>query len=315
MRSRRNSVLWLGEGIVLVVALVGWLAARTASGCACGCGVFEVGTPSLFPLGSGGLVYVRYDFLDQSENWSGTSRAPAEDNPDKRIKTGFYTAGLHYMFDRSWGVQVEVPYWDRTFRTTADDGSTVTFHHRALGDVRLMGVYSGFSADMSTGVLVGLKLPTGDYTYDGFDRDTEIGSGSTDLLLGAYHMGRLSASGAWNWFADANWDHPFRTRGGYEPGEEVDAAAGIYVNAGSFGGGSRIAPLARVIGSHRARDAGPAANPDDSGYARLLLSPGIELDFRSVTVLIDAGFPVYQRVNGNQLIAPRQYTLTISHRF
>ena len=39
---------------------------------------------------------------------------------------------------------------------------------------------------MSTGLIFGVKLPTGDWKFAGFDRDTEIGSGSTDVLVGGY---------------------------------------------------------------------------------------------------------------------------------
>ncbi len=42
---------------------------------------------------------------------------------------------------------------------------------------------------MSSGLSLGVKLPTGDWTYPNFDRDTSIGTGTTDLLLGGYHLG------------------------------------------------------------------------------------------------------------------------------
>ncbi len=40
-------------------------------------------------------------------------------------------------------------------------------------------MYTGFSDDMSKGIIFGLKLPSGSYTAAGFDRDTQIGTGST----------------------------------------------------------------------------------------------------------------------------------------
>src|ERR1051325_7571626 len=112
-----------------------------------------------------------------------TSSAPAAANEDKNIRTDFYTAGLQYMFDRDWGISVAVPYTDRLF-ITEDGGTLDAFHHQALGDVRLMGMYTGFSDDMSTGLTFGLKLATGDYTFPGFDRDTAIGTGTTDVIVG-----------------------------------------------------------------------------------------------------------------------------------
>ncbi|HXP32220.1 MAG TPA: transporter, partial [Stellaceae bacterium] len=144
----------------------------------------------MFPTDSGGTAYVEYDYQDQTINWSGSSGAPAANNADKDLRTNFFTAGLQYMFNRSWGIQVEVPYWDRKFTTDQNFPNSppddVTAHWSDLGDIRIRGVYTGFSEDLSTGVTFGLKLPTGSYQYNSavVDRDSQIGSGSTDILLG-----------------------------------------------------------------------------------------------------------------------------------
>ena len=117
-----------------------------ALACSCGCGVFDVGTDSMFPEGPGVMAFVEYDVLNQDENWHGNSRAPSGDNEDKRIETGFMSAGVRYMFDPSWGVTLVVPYWDRHFRTTDEDTEELTTHtHSAFGDARIVGVYSGFA--------------------------------------------------------------------------------------------------------------------------------------------------------------------------
>ena len=47
-------------------------------------------------------------------------------------------------------------------------------------------MYTGFSKDMSKGLIFGVKLPTGDYTAANFDRDTQIGTGSTDSSSAAF---------------------------------------------------------------------------------------------------------------------------------
>ena len=183
-------------GALLVV--LGAFAPGLSWACACGCGVFDVGTGAMFPGGSGGTLFTEADFMDQNRNWSGASSASADNNSDKRIQTAFYTIGAQYMFNRSWGVQVDVPYWDRKFTTTDGTGNIVSFKHTAVGDIRLRAIYSGLSADMSSGVTFGVKLASGDSTYANFDPDTEIGSGSTDLLLGAYHLGKVTSDGQWN---------------------------------------------------------------------------------------------------------------------
>ena len=86
--------------------------------CACGCGIVDVGTSSMYANHAGGMAYVEYDYLDQSHNYSGTSPAPAGDNPDQVIRSKFITVGGQCQFNRSWDLTIEVPYWDRYFETT-----------------------------------------------------------------------------------------------------------------------------------------------------------------------------------------------------
>ncbi len=289
------------------------LVPNLAYACACGCGVFDVGTGAMMPTGVGGSVWIQYSYMDQNRNWSGTKSANAANNSDKGITTNFITAGGQYMFDRAWGVQVEVPYWTRSFNTTDDSGNPAGFHHASWGDVRVKGVYAGFSDDMATGITYGLKLPTGDSHYPSFDRDTEIGTGSTDWLLGAYHMGRIG--GPFGWFVNGQWEHAFTVRDQYRPGDEVDGALGAYYEAGSLTGSDSIAPLLQFIGSARRHDTGANAAPNDSGYTRLMISPGVEYKVEPVKLYADVEVPVYQNMNGNQLVAPVLTKVTMAYDF
>ena len=290
------------------------LAPGAAFACACGCGVFDVGTSSMFPEGSGGMAYVDYDYQDQNHNWSGTSSAPAVNNPDRKIETDFVTLGLQYMFNRSWGAQLELPFEYRNYKGVLDDAA-VNRRWDSLGDIRLEAIYTGFSEDLSSGLTLGLKLPTGSDNRDAdvIDRDTQIGTGSTDLLFGGFHRGRFGNS-PWNWFGQALLDVPVLKEGGYRPGVETDAALGIYYDGFSLGR-VRIAPVAQIIGSWRGRDNGPAADPEDTGYQRVLLSPGVEFHLHPVKIYADVEFPVYEHVTGNQLVAPVLFKLSVSYMF
>ena len=309
--ARARLDAWLGAVTAFLLLLTG---PSLAHACACGCGVFEVGTASMFPTQRGGMVSLEYDFMNQNGNWSGTSSAPAADNADQQIRTSFVTASAQYMFTRAWGVGVEVPYWDRLFRTANDSGDIVGFTHAALGDVRVRGTFAGFSADLSTGVTAGLKLPTGDYKYANFDRDTEIGTGSTDFLLGAYHIGPLTADRKWTWFVDGQWDQPFTYSGEYHPGSEVDLTAAIS-HAGYHSGSVIVAPLLAVIGATRTRDSGADSNPGDSGYDRVLVAPGLDASLAGMRATLTVDVPLYEKVNGNQLVAPDLFKLVVGHAF
>ena len=178
------------------------------------------------------------------------------------------------------------------------------------------GLYTGFAADLSTGVSVGFKLPTGNDNYNpsAVDRDTQIGSGSTDILLGGFHRGNLTEDEKWDWFAQTELDVPVLIQAQYRPGVESDSAIGIDYKGYSLGR-VRISPVAQAIFSFRGHDSGDAANYNNSGYERLLLSPGVEFHIHPVKIYVDAELPVFQNVNGNQLVAPVLVKVNVSYMF
>lgn len=303
----------------LVLLSVSWIASTPSlsQACACGCGVFDVGTNAMLPTTAGGMVFLEYNFLNQNQNRAQTTASAASNNNDKDIKTSFYKIGGQYMFNRNWGAQVEVPYWSRHFDTIdGDSGDRLSFNHAALGDIRLKGIYSGLFEDMSTGLTFGLKLPTGDASYVNFDPDTEIGSGSTDLLLGIYHLGKITDDNLWTWFVQFNLDQPILTKPNYIPGNETNTAVGAYYSGWKFGEANKIAPILEMIAAVRGTDSGSGAAQDQSsGYRRLLVSPGFETDFGAFRVYADVQVPVYQYFNGNQLAAPIGYKVATMYSF
>ncbi len=297
-----------------------WLAVMSVPGmvhaCACGCGVFDVGTSSMFPNSQGGMAFLQYAYQDQNRNWNGDSRAPGANNGDKEIDTQFISAGLQYMFNRSWGAQVEIPYDVRSFRGTLDNGTVASHNWNQLGDIRIEGIYTGFFADQSAGVTFGVKLPTGSYTEDTdlVDRDTQIGTGSTDILLGGFYRGNITQDEKWDWFTQGLLDIPTLTQAGYQPGVELDTAAGVDYKGFALGR-VRISPLGQIIFSERTSDHGSNADPDGTGYQRILLSPGIEFHIHPIKIYADAEFPVYQHFTGDQLSAPVMFKASVSYMF
>jgi hypothetical protein len=296
--------------------LAGMLTPSLVHACACGCGVFDVATSSMFPEGQGGTAFLQYDYQDQNRNWNGFSKASAGNNDDKDIETHFITAGLQYMFNERWGAQIEIPYDYRNFKGTDVNNQIASHGWGQLGDIRLEGIYTGFFGDLSAGVTFGLKLPTGSYTEDPdlVDRDTQIGTGSTDILLGGYYRGNITADEKWDWFAQLQLDVPALTQAGYRPGVELDSAAGIDYKGFSVGR-VRISPVAQVIFSERTHDSGSNASPDDTGYQRVMLSPGIEFHVHPVKIYADAEFPVLQHFTGDQLAAPVMFKVSMSYMF
>jgi hypothetical protein len=271
----------------------------------------------MFPNHTGAMVFLDYDFQDQNQNWSGTSTAPRSDNSDREIKTSFTDVGLQYLFNSSWGIQVEVPYDFRSFTTKKASGKVVTVDWNQFGDVRIEGLYTGFSPDLSAGVNLGVKLPTGDFKFDPniVDRDTQLGTGSTDILVGGFYRHHINLRAKLFWFAQTELDLPVLTQQHYRPGLELDSAVGTYY-AGWRVRGVAISPVAQVIISERTSDGGGAsAHPVASGFQRVLLSPGVEVDIHKLKFYADVEVPVYQNFTGNQIAAPLAVKATVAYEF
>lgn len=334
---------------VSVVAVIGFTTSA-ALACACGCSVFDVGGLDLpQEQDHGGRIFFEFWSLDQTQNYVGTSKASPALNTDKEIITQWYNVGFSYNFNRDWGVMVRLPVTNRTLTTETDfafPGQIQSFNSKDIGDVDVMAMYTGFFKDMSTGIMFGLKLPTGTYTAPGLDRDTQIGTGSTDLLLGAFHRGLLTGDNAWQYFGQVLWRQPFLFKAAadpqgffdgnagvvqtYYPGAQIDGAAGIvYNNLYHVIGFDKITPLAQVIISHRNADSGSGADPYNSGFDRVMVSPGLELtkvvdepNNRVVKLYADVEVPVYYRGNAannagteGQLVAPYQIKVVASYNF
>jgi hypothetical protein len=350
-RARRRSLAFFTFIAALMVAMVQLLGFTTtaARACACGCSVFDVGGGMLPQENDhGGRIFFEYWHSNQNTNWIGNAKGNPALNQDKNLTTSWYSVGFQYMFNREWGVMARLPYANRSFTTTVDpaSGELQTFNAKDWGDMEITGMYTGFFQDMSTGVTFGLKLPTGLYTAFGMDRDSQIGTGSTDLILGGFHRGMLTGDNAWQYYSQVRWQAPFLYRAAfdpntgimelYKPGYQADGAVGIlYNNWYNVLGFDKITPLAQIIGSHRVHDSGPAADPYNSGFDRLMISPGIELtkvldeaNNRVLKLYADVEIPFYYRANAadngglpsvggteGQLIAPVLIKAVASYNF
>jgi hypothetical protein len=296
------------RNIYSVFAFIGVLFTPAAAlACACGCNVFAVGARWTMPASAGFGAFLQYNYMDQVRNWGSWRSAPADANSDQEIRTNFYTLGFQYMPDRNWGIMAEAPLWNRYFRTINDNGDLASATHTSFGDVRLMGMYTGLSEDMSTGLQFGLKLPTGMFNESLLDRDTQIGTGTTDLLLGGYQMGQENG---WGWFGQVMWQHALHARDGYRPGNSFDVSGGIHYDG--LLSSLSIVPLIQIAGSFRGIDSGDNADPDNTGYARVYISPGIELIAANrFTLYGDLRIPILTHVRGNQLVATSLLNLTM----
>lgn len=317
------------------LALLASLTPASAIACACGCGIFDAGVNGLTPQDSdsGLSVFARFTAMDQNNNHEQGHSANPADNSDVRIQTNFYTVGANYVINHKWMVMAELPLVQRKFTTTAADGNgnpvVETVPLTDLGDAMLRLTYTGFSHDMSSGIGVGIKLPTGRSTsptdqYGGqpYDHDTLPGTGSTDLEVSGYHLGHLT--GAARWFVQAQYRFAVATRDGYRPGNEFNGGLGLTYDLPA--GSTVLSPTVQVLGSVRARDKADGGPSLNSGYQRLLIAPGLRVQItRKLAIYGDIEFPVAQYVNSarpadnadsmGQLVAPALFKLQVNYGF
>ncbi len=188
-----------------------------------------------------------------------------------------------------------------------------------MGDVKVVGRYQGFNADHTFGILFGLKLPTGSFAKTGIstdptmpgpaviDRGLEPGSGTTDLILGAYQSDELSKD--IDYFLQAMYQVALDSREQYRPGNALNMTIGV-----RYAGFSGFAPQLQLNARHVATDSGANADIYGTGGTLVYLSPGIVVPFgRKMSIYAFVQLPVYQDVHGVQL-APR-YTASTGVRY
>ena len=142
------------------------------------------------------------------------------------------------------------------------------------------------------------------------ERSLQPGTGTTDALLGAFMTRSLPLKDL-SWFAQGMVQMPLNARAGYRPGRRLTMDAGLRYDATE-----RVSLMVQLNALYRARDSGVSAEPVDSGGTALHLSPGVSIAASKDVRLY--GFlqaPLFQYVNGVQLVARRAAVFGVSARF
>lgn len=334
----------------LFLATVAALPASAAFACAsCGCTLSSDWGAQGLSSATGWSIDIRYDTLNQDQLRSGTSTVAAAAasqtiNPtngnraevEKYTNNQYLTTTLDYNQGDTWGVSVSLPYIVRSHSTLGSGSDGATFdpvngayesQRSGLGDVRVVGRYYGFGSAKNFGIQLGLKLPTGgtsQLSNDGtvaVDPGLQLGTGTTDLILGAYYFDNLSQN--WDYFVQAQFQSALADgymsngvsvggqSGSYRPGDSVNLSGGL-----RYQGFDAFMPELQLNIRTVQADTGSVADTYATGGTLVYLTPGVTIPVTTqLSVHTSLQLPIYQNVNGIQLAPTSIFSIGARYAF
>ncbi|MGH8267867.1 MAG: transporter [Steroidobacteraceae bacterium] len=301
---------------------------HNAEACAtCGC-TLSADAAMGYSAAAGWRLSVEYDYINQDELRSGTrsvSGVPDGNEFEHDTLNRYITAGLSYSPNSSWNVMVLLAYVERTHSTYGTFDSTQPLpdlsssRSSSIGDVKLIGSYQGLLPTHNLGVQLGVKLPSGHYgTAVDFsagpnagtplDASLQPGTGSTDVIVGAYYYQAISqdfdvfVNGQFQSAVNHHMDQPGND---YRPGNSTTLSFGLRYEADP-----RWVPQLQVNLLHKSPDQGALADVQSTAGTVAYLSPGVTARvFAALHVFGFVQLPMYSNLYGFQLF-PR-YTASV----
>lgn len=312
-----------GLSKIFLASAVAMFTGNALACASCGCSLSSDWDTQGLGARAGFKMDLRYDFLNQNQVRSGSNKVdtwPQAGHEQELYTINRYTTlGLDYTSEGAWGVNVQLPYINRSHATNGMNFDGTDYgesHTQSLGDVKVLARYNGFLNNPELGLQFGLKLPTGSHTetFNGgpiagqpLDRGLQPGTGTTDLLVGGFKTATLTQTT--DGYLQVLGQFPLNSKDGYKTGNSVNVNLGVrYTDLG------RLEPQFQLNARAIGKDKGANATPDDSGGVTLYASPGAT--YKVTDKLTVYGFlqlPVYQYLNGYQL-APR-YLVSAGTRF
>ena len=184
---------------------------------------------------------LRYEYIRQDQPMSGSRKVAVGEIPRHHDEVSTTNRNWLPSIDyggRDWGVNLLVPFMHREHEHIHNhNGAQLeeSWNFREVGDARILGrrrlASFGESAPSNLGVNFGVKLPTGDTEVrnrdgDRAERTLQPGTGTTDLLLGAYYTQQIPARGV-SWFTQALAQLPLKSSEDFRPGRKYTADVGV----------------------------------------------------------------------------------------
>jgi hypothetical protein len=326
----------------------------TAFACAtCGCSLSSDAATG-YAAQAGWQVSFEYDFLNQNQLRSGyrsTSQsqvaqindAGGSQEVENQTINRYMTLGIAYAPSADWNFKLLIPYIDRSHSTYGNATNPISGNGLSsasidgLGDTKLIASYQGLLATHNFGLQLGVKLPTGDYGGQntatnatvghpanfsagpnaGSPVDTSLqpGTGSTDIILGAYYYQPISQNlDAFinGQFQAAVMEKLDQANQDFRPGNTMNLSVGLRYEADPA-----ITPQLQINLTRKSHDQGALADESDTAGTVAYLSPGVTFRvFDNQThVYSFVQLPVYSNLQGYQLFPRWTASVGITHAF
>ncbi|OOG50490.1 hypothetical protein [Polaromonas sp. C04] len=338
----------------ILVALLATVPASAVFACAtCGCSLSSDAAMG-YSASTGWMVSLQYDYLNQNQLRLGSSSiSPAQvaainnAGGNQEVENGtinrYVTLGLGYAPSADWNFKLMVPYIDRSHTTYGSasnplssgdlSGATVS----SLGDIKFITSYQGLLPTHNLGFQLGVKLPTGNYggpnaagtgtvgrdpvsftsgpgTGSLLDTSLQAGTGSTDLIVGAYYYQPVSQN--FDAFVNGQFQAAVMQRldqagADYRPGNLATVSFGLRYEANPD-----IVPQLQMNITRKSQDQGALADTADTAGTVAYLSPGVTVAVAKDTHLYAfLQLPVYSKLAGYQLFPRWVATVGLTHAF
>ena len=271
---------------------------------------------------------LRYEYIKQDQPMNGSSKVAFGQIPrhhDEIFTTNRnWIANIDYTIDANWGIAATIPVLDRDHAHIHNHrGAQIydAWSFTRLGDVRVVGRRQWMTEDKEAarlayyGLNLGLKLPTGDRDVTNSagqtaERSLQPGTGTTDVIFGGYYSGVLPFKDS-SWFAQALGQSALDSRDNYKPGKRYTLDLGYRYELNPS-----VGLMLQLNALYRGRDAGSEAEPDDTGGKFAYVSPGVSVAInKTLQIYGFVQLPIYQYVNGVQLVADWSALIGVSAKF
>jgi hypothetical protein len=259
------------------------------------------------------------------------STVPAGNELERETLNRYLTLGVDYSPSEDWNFNLRLPYVIRTHSTygaydpTQPLPPTSSSRSSSIGDIKLIGAFQGFLPMHNLGVQLGVKLPTGQYGTDvkfssgpnagtPLDASLQPGTGSTDVILGAYYYRPISTN--FQAFANVQFQSAVTSKqnqpgSDFRPGNTTTVSFGVRYEATP-----RLIPQLQLNMTHKLVDQGALADSADTPGYVAYISPGVIVRaFGTLHAYAFAQLPVYSDLVGYQVFPRYTFSVGASYAF